>query len=147
VTTAVDSNVSVKLHFLVTQSIDVQGGRITNVPLPVAEHHSYTKRYVDDLVNKLKSLLGFVPSDPDVNDPAYLNIPPTEVSGLESSFRDQWLMKGKIDTQIAETKAVNNTLKSVIRNFTPTAMRDPFIFCGDHITLLIKEWVDPNGEP
>ncbi len=110
----------------------------------VAEHHPTTKRYVDDLVNELKTLLGFVPRYLNVNATAYLNIPSTEVSGLESNFREQWLMKEKMDAQIAETKAINDILKSVIRNLTPAAMRDPFVFSGDHITFLIKEWVDGN---
>jgi len=38
-------------------------------------------------------------------------------------------------------------LKSVIRNFTPVVMQDPFVFCGNHITFFIKEWVDGHGEP
>jgi hypothetical protein len=56
-------------------------------------------------------------------------------------------MKEKMDAQIAEIKAIKDTLKSVIRNLTPAAMRNPFVFTGDHITFLIKEWVDGNEKP
>jgi hypothetical protein len=137
----VDGTLYYRLKFLYPDSIDLQGGRINFLDDPTQPHHPTSKRYVDKFTNELKTLLRFVPYDIEMDVPASMNISAKWVSGLESIYQEQLLMKEKLDgiqVQIAETKTTNDTLKSIIRNFTPTAMKDPFVFCGNHITFLSR---------
>ncbi len=142
----VNSTVTNKLKFIVATSIDLQNGLINNLRDPVADHHPTTKLYVDALVDEIQTLLGFVPQNPNLNRPTSLNIPVTSVSGLEASNQEQAIMKQKLDTQIADGKETDKMLKTLIRNLTPTAMTDPFVFVGDHITFMVKQWIDFKGE-